>query len=217
MFTFFSTDVNLFFRPLALTISLISFLYSSVVALRQLDLKRQIAFSSIAHMSFVVLGLFTYTEIGVKGAVYLMLSHGLTSSGLFYLVGILSDRYHRRSVIAYSGLMSIRPLFYLFLLINSLANVGFPGRSGFLPELFIMLAVIRSMRTLIIPVLLGMFYTTAGSLIMLLRLSFGHVKVRYYNSNFADITKLEFIVLSTMAFYLLVFGLHDVLEQFYLS
>jgi len=133
MLPLFDLNIHLYFRPLALAVCVFGIVYWGLTALRQIDLKRQIAFSSISHISFATLGVFTFVEIGSKGAIYLMLSHGLTSAALFYLVGVLSDRYHTRSIMAYGGLLSTMPVFSFFLILASLANVGFPGTSGFLP------------------------------------------------------------------------------------
>ena len=174
MLPVFEYSIHLFFRPAAISISLIGVLYGGLIALRQLDLKRQVAFSSISHMSLAILGIFTLSEIGAKGAIYLMLSHGLTSSALFYLIGVLSERYHTRSVIAYSGLLTIMPFFSFFLIFISLANIGFPGTSGFLPELFILIATLSLTTLLVLPILIGMLFTTASTLVVLLRLLFGH-------------------------------------------
>ena len=182
MLPLFDQSVHLFFRPLALFISVIGIVYGGICALRQIDLKRQIAFSSVSHMSFAAAGIFTFTEIGIKGAVYLMLSHGFTSSALFYLIGVLSDRYHTRSSMAFGGLLSLMPVFSFFMILASLANVGFPGTSGFLPELLVLVAVVSSTPFIIFPILLGMLFTTASTLLALLRLLFGHAKVYYVKS-----------------------------------
>jgi NADH-quinone oxidoreductase subunit M len=129
MLPLFNISVHLYFQPFILILCLIGLVYGGFCALRQIDLKRQIAFSSVSHMSFVSIGIFTFSEIGIKGAVYLMLSHGLTSAALFYIVGILSDRYHTRSIMAFAGLLAPMPIFAFFLLVISLANIGFPGTS----------------------------------------------------------------------------------------
>lgn len=199
MLPLFSQEVHFYFRPAALFISALGVVYGGLCALRQLDLKRQIAFSSISHMSFATVGIFTFTEAGIKGAIYLMLSHGLTSSAMFYLVGVLSDRYHTRSAMAFGGLLGLMPMFSFFMLVASLANVGFPGTSGFLPELLVLVGVVSSMPLILFPILLGMLLTTASTLLALLRLLFGHVKVYYTESTFIDITKLEFFVLAVLS------------------
>jgi NADH-quinone oxidoreductase subunit M len=209
MLPLFSIETHLYFRPLALLICVFGTIYGSLAALRQIDLKRQIAFSSIAHMSFATAGIFTYTELGIKGAIYLMLSHGFVSSAMFFLIGVLSDRYHTRSVMAYSGLLSTMPMFSLFLITASLANVGFPGTSGFLPEVMVIVSIISATPVVILPVLLGMLLTAASTLIALLRLLFGHTKTFYFNSSLLDITKLEFFILSILSGLILIFGFND--------
>jgi NADH-quinone oxidoreductase subunit M len=198
MLPLFTIQTHLFFRPLALLICVLGIIYGGFAAMRQIDMKRQIAFSSISHMSFSTLGIFTFTNIGIKGSVYLMLSHGLTSAALFYLVGVLSDRYHTRSIMAFSGLLSTMPIFSFFLIVISLANVGFPGTSGFVPEFFILLALISSAPTILLPVLIGMLFTTASSLIVLLRILFGTPKSVYSSSAWLDLTKLECFILAML-------------------
>jgi NADH-quinone oxidoreductase subunit M len=200
MLPLFNSNIHLYFRPFALMICIFGVIYGGLTALRQVDLKRQIAFSSISHMSFAILGVFSFLEIGSKGAMYLMLSHGLTSAALFYLVGILSERYHTRSIMVYGGLLGIMPLFSFFLIVASLANVGFPGTSGFLPELFLIISVLSLTPLLIFPVLLGMLLTTASTLVLLLRLLFGHPKTLYSTSSYSDITRLEFVILLYLSF-----------------
>jgi len=200
MLPMFSADVHLFFRPLALSICILGTLYGGLGALRQIDMKRLIAFSSISHMSFATVGVFTLTETGVKGSLYLMLSHGLTSTALFYMVGVLSDRYHTRSLAAFSGLTSTMPVFSFLSTAILLANMGFPGTSGFLPELSILVAVVSSVPALLLPLIVGMLLNTSLSLLLMLRLFYSHPKGRYINSGWADVTKLDFFVLSSLLF-----------------
>lgn len=200
MLPLFSINVHLFYKPFAILICCIGIIYGGLIGIRQIDLKRLVAFSSISHMSFATLGIFTFTEIGIKGAIYLMLSHGLTSTSLFFLVGTLTERYHTRSIMAFSGLMGVMPLFVSFLIINSLANIGFPGTSGFIPELFVMIAFLQTTPIILLPVIFGMFLTTASSLIMMLRLIFGHLKILYNLSSYSDLNKLEIFILSQLSF-----------------
>lgn len=200
MLTFFSVQIHLYFQSFILLIAMVGVIYGGFAALRQLDLKRQIAFSSISHMSFSIFGIFTFSEVGIKGAVYLMLSHGLTSASLFYLIGILSERYHTRSIMAFGGLLGVMPIFAVFLIISSIANVGFPGTSGFLPEFFILLALFNNNIISFLPILLGMFLTTSGTLVLLLRVLYGHIKVLYIKSSFSDVAQIDFFVLSLLFF-----------------
>jgi NADH-quinone oxidoreductase subunit M len=211
MLPLFTMETHLFFRPLALFICVLGTIYGGLCALRQIDLKRQIAFSSISHMSLATMGIFTFTWIGTKGSIYLMLSHGLTSAALFYLVGVLSDRYHTRSIMAFSGLLSSMPVFSFFLIVMSLANIGFPGTSGFLPELFVLTSVVSAAPATLLPVLLGMLLTTASTLILLLRVLFGHTKTFYFKSSWVDVTALEFYVLMLLTFWVIAIGIYDIL------
>ena len=208
--TRFSFVCSFFFKPFAIFISILGLIYGSFAALRQLDLKRQVAFSSIAHMSFTTLGIFTFSEAGVKGAIYLMLSHGLTSTALFFLVGVLSERFHTRSVLAYGGLLGAMPLFSFFFIFMNLANIGFPGTSGFIPEFYILSAVVSDSLYYLFFVLLGMFLTTAASLTTMLRVLFGHLKTVYTQSSWLDLTKVDFFILATISFVILFLGLTDV-------
>lgn len=214
MLPLFTVETHLFFRPFAIVICVIGALYGGIVAIRQIDLKRQIAFSSISHMSFATLGIFTFTEVGIKGAVYLMLSHGLTSSALFYLVGVLSERHHTRSILAFSGLFGVMPVFSFFLLIASLANVGFPGTSGFIPEFLILVAILSTIPSLLPILLLGMLAVTAATLISLLRLLFGNPKVIYTTSAWLDLTKIELFILTILSFWIIFAGFYDILPNF---
>jgi NADH-quinone oxidoreductase subunit M len=206
----FSASTHLFFKPFALFISVFGLIYGSVVALRQLDLKRQIAFSSIAHMSFTTIGIFTFTEVGVKGAIYLMLSHGLTSTALFFLVGVLSERFHTRSVLAFGGLIGTMPLFSFFFIFMSLANIGFPGTSGFIPEVYILSSIVSDSLYYLFFVLLGMFLTTAASLVFMLRTLFGHMKTLYTNSTWPDLTKSDVVILGAIMLLIIYMGLTDI-------
>lgn len=215
MLPMFTVETHKILGFIAFSLCVIGCIYSSLAALRQVDLKRYVAFSSVAHMSFATAGIFTFTEIGIKGAMYLMLSHGLTSSAMFFLVGALSDRYHTRSVTAFSGLLATMPVFSFFFIVTSLANAGFPGTSGFIPELEVLLGLVEgSFNTSAIAILftlLAMFLTTATTLLPMLRMLFGHSKILYSNSSVIDLTKQEFFILSILTIFVLVLGLYDVL------
>jgi NADH:ubiquinone oxidoreductase subunit 4 (subunit M) len=133
MIPLFNVNAHLFFRPLVYFLCLLGLIYGALSSLRQIDLKRQIAFSSIAHMSLALIGIFTLSDTGIKGAVYLMISHGLGSCLLFFLIGVLSDRYHTRSILVYSGLSAVMPIFSIFVFFANFVNISFPLTSGFLP------------------------------------------------------------------------------------
>lgn len=132
-----------YYTPVVLTLVIIGIFYTSFSTTRQLDLKKIIAYSSVGHMGFVILGLFTSTTEGIIGSLYLMLGHGVVSSALFMSVGILYDRYHTRNLTDLRGLAQYMPLFAIFFLIFTLANVSFPGTFNFVAEMSIILALVQ--------------------------------------------------------------------------
>lgn len=129
------------FQSLVFVLAIVSVVFGSLAALRQNDLKRVIAYSSVAHMNLAVLGLFSFTHEGIDGAMYLMLGHGLVSAALFQCVGDLYDRYHTRSLRQFSGLVQVMPLFAIFFLLFTLGNMSFPGTSNFVGELLILVGL----------------------------------------------------------------------------
>jgi len=130
-----------YFQSLIFALGAASVFFASLSAFRQTDLKRIVAYSSIAHMNLIVLGIFSFTHEGLEGAFFLMLAHGIVSSGLFFGVGILSDRYHTRDIKHYSGLAQVMPLFSFFFILFTLGNMSFPGTSNFPGELLILYGI----------------------------------------------------------------------------
>ena len=124
-----------------MTLSFISIIFISIIITQQTDLKKIIAYSSIAHMNLVILGLFSNNIYGIEGAIFTMLSHGLISSMLFFCVGILYDRYNERNLLYYSNISQIMPLFSIFFFLSILSNMGIPGSSGFIGEFLLLLSV----------------------------------------------------------------------------
>jgi NADH-quinone oxidoreductase subunit M len=123
-------EASAYFAPLVFALSIIAIIYTSLVALMQEDMKKLIAYSSVAHMGFVTMGLFTLTAQGIQGAMFQMVSHGLVSGALFLCVGVIYDRMHTREIAAYGGLVNRMPLYAVALMVFTLANVGLPGTSG---------------------------------------------------------------------------------------
>lgn len=134
---------NTYFTPLVLTMATIAVIYSSCTTIRQIDLKKIIAYSSVAHMNFALLGLFTNDSLGLEGSLYLMLAHGIVSSALFLSIGVLYDRYHTRNILYYGGLTAVMPLFSLFFLLFTLANIGMPGTVNFVGEFLVLLGIFQ--------------------------------------------------------------------------
>jgi NADH-quinone oxidoreductase subunit M len=139
---------SLYYNPLVYSLAVLSVVYASLVTIRQIDLKRIIAYSSIAHMNLIVLGLFSYTQQGIDGAIYLMISHGVVSTALFFCVGVLYDRHHTRLLKYYGGLAQVMPIYAMFLFFFTLANMGFPGTSNFIGELLILVGIFEKNTTI---------------------------------------------------------------------
>jgi len=132
-------DASQYFVPFMVFLSLIAIVYVSLVAMMQTDLKRLIAYSSIAHMGFVTLGTFMFTEIAVEGAVFGMISHGFVAAALFLCVGVLYDRMHTREISAYGGVVNVMPVFAVVMMFFAMANVALPGASSFVAEIMVLL------------------------------------------------------------------------------
>jgi NADH-quinone oxidoreductase subunit M len=136
-------DASAYFTPLVFALSIVAIIYTSLVALVQENMKKLIAYSSVAHMGFVTMGLFSMTHQGVQGAVYQMISHGLVSGALFLCVGVVYDRMHTYDIAAYGGLVARMPLYAVVFMIFTLANIGLPGTSGFIGEFLTLLGTFR--------------------------------------------------------------------------
>lgn len=137
-------DASLYFAPMVFALSVVAIVYTSLVALMQEDMKKLIAYSSVAHMGFVTMGLFSLTPQGIEGAMFQMISHGLISGALFLCVGVIYDRMHTREIKAYGGLVNRMPLYGVAFLLFTMANVGLPGTSGFVGEFLTLLGAFQA-------------------------------------------------------------------------
>jgi NADH-quinone oxidoreductase subunit M len=131
------------FAPLIFTLSVVAIIYTSLVALVQEDMKKLIAYSSVAHMGFVTMGIFAATAQGVSGGIFQMVSHGIVSGALFLSVGVVYDRMHTREIAAYGGLVNRMPLYAAAFMVFTLANVGMPGTSGFVGEFLALIGTFK--------------------------------------------------------------------------
>jgi NADH-quinone oxidoreductase subunit M len=136
-------DASAYFTPLIYTLSVVAIIYTSLVALAQEDMKKLIAYSSVAHMGFVTIGIFTLNMQGVEGALMQMLSHGFVSAALFLCVGVVYDRMHSREISAYGGLVERMPKYAFVFMLFMLASVGLPGTSGFVGEILVLIGVFQ--------------------------------------------------------------------------
>jgi NADH-quinone oxidoreductase subunit M len=136
-------DASIQFAPLIFTLSVIAVIYTSLVALAQDDMKKLIAYSSVAHMGFVTVGAFSMTVQGIEGAIYQMLSHGIVSAALFLVVGVVYDRMHTREIARYGGLVHRMPKYAMVFMIFTLASIGLPGTSGFVGEFLVLVGIFQ--------------------------------------------------------------------------
>ena len=163
------------FTPLIYTLSIIAIIYTSLVALVQSDMKKLIAYSSVAHMGFVTIGAFTLTTQGVEGAIYVMLSHGLVSSALFLIVGVVYDRIHSRDIADYGGLVHRMPAYALIFMLFMLASIGLPGTGGFVGEFLVLLGAFQVSTWVATLATFGVILGAAYMLYLYRRLIFGEL------------------------------------------
>ena len=163
------------FAPLIYTLSIIAIIYTSLVALVQSDIKKLIAYSSVAHMGFVTIGAFTLTTQGVEGAIYVMLSHGLVSSALFLIVGVVYDRIHSRDIADYGGLVHRMPAYALIFMLFMLASIGLPGTGGFVGEFLVLLGAFQVSTWVATLATFGVILGAAYMLYLYRRLIFGEL------------------------------------------
>ena len=196
-----------YFTPLIFTLSIMAIIYTSLVALMQEDMKKLIAYSSVAHMGFVTLGIFSLTKQGLEGSIIQMISHGLISAALFLCVGVVYDRFHSRMISSYGGLVNIMPKYSLVFIIFVLAALGLPGTSGFVGEFLVLVGVLQKNILVAILASLGVILAAAYMLWLYKRVIFGKIA----NSEIkimTDLNKTEICIFSSLAFLILFFGVY---------
>jgi len=203
---FLFPEANVFFSPYVYTLCIISIFYACFVAIRQTDIKRIIAYASIAHMNLIVLGLFSFNSIGIYGAIFQSISHGLVSSGLFLLVGMLYNRYKTRLISYYGGLTQIMPLFSFFFLSFILANISFPLTSNFMGELLIFIGISKLNFIVLFFSLLSIIVNTIYSLWFCNRILYGNVK-SHLLVKFKDLSNIELFILILLFFLVIILGI----------
>lgn len=200
-------EASIFFSPLVYLLSIIGVLYASMSAIRQTDLKRIIAYSSIAHMNLVTIGIFSFNVLGIEGAILQSISHGFVSGGMFLLIGVLYDRYHSRFLYYYGGLVHMMPIYAAFLLIFTMANIALPGTSSFIGEFLILAGIYKTNILTSIISALGVILCGAYSLWLYNRIIFGSLKVEY-TTLFKDMNLKEFTVLFPLLILIFVMGIY---------
>ena len=197
-------EASIFFSPIVFLFALISIIYISCIAIRQADLKKIIAYSSIAHMNFVLIGLFSFSINGLAGSIYLMLSHGIVSSALFICISVIYDRYHTRLINYYGNLVSVMPIYSTLFFFFTLANISFPGTSNFVGELLVLLGIFETNIFVCFIASFSILLTAIYSIWLINRILFGQFKTKFFL--FSDLNKREFYILFSLLFLTLLFG-----------
>ena len=196
-----------YFVPLIYVLSLIAIIYTSFVALMQDDMKKLIAYSSVAHMGYVTLGIFTITKQGLEGSIIQMISHGLVSAALFLCVGVVYDRIHSRLISTYGGVVSIMPKYAVFFMIFVLAAIGLPGTSGFVGEFLILMGAFKKSFLVATLASIGVILGAAYMLWLYKRVIFGQI-VNKNLLKMLDLDKSEIFIFSFLAIPTLFFGFY---------
>ncbi|OCC06282.1 NADH-quinone oxidoreductase subunit M [Labrys sp. WJW] len=196
-----------YFAPLVFTLSVIAIVYTSLVALMQEDIKKLIAYSSVAHMGFVTMGLFSMNEQGVQGAIFQMISHGIVSGALFLCVGVVYDRMHTREIAAYGGLVNRMPWYALALMVFTMANVGLPGTSGFVGEFLTLVGAFSTNTWVAFFATFGVILSAAYALWLYRRVVYGALE-KPSLAGIADLTGREFIILAPLVLLTIYFGVY---------
>jgi NADH-quinone oxidoreductase subunit M len=194
------------FAPLVFTLSVVAIIYTSLVALVQEDMKKLIAYSSVAHMGFVTMGIFALTTQGIAGGIFQMVSHGIISGALFLCVGVVYDRMHTREIAAYGGLVNRMPLYALAFMVFTLANIGLPGTSGFVGEFLTLIGTFRVNTQVATLATLGVILSAAYALWLYRKVIFGNLKPSL--AGILDLDGREILVLTPLIVLTILFGVY---------
>jgi proton-translocating NADH-quinone oxidoreductase chain M len=199
-------EASFYFSPVVYTMAVVGIVYPSLTAIRQTDFKRIIAYTSIAHMNLVMLGIFSFNTIGLEGAILQSLSHGFVASALFLIIGVVYDRHGTRMVKYYGGLVHLMPVYVFIFLFFTLANIGLPGTSSFVGEFLILAGSFKTNTSASFIGASSMVIGGCYSLWLFNRIAYGNLKTQYFNS-FLDINKREFVVFLPLILGTLTIGL----------
>ena len=196
--------------PFVFTLSVIAIVYTSLVALAQEDIKKLIAYSSVAHMGFVTMGIFTFNQQGIDGAIFQMLSHGIISAALFLCVGIIYDRMHTREIAAYGGLADRMPIYATVLMVFTMANVGLPGTSGFVGEFLTLVGAFEVNTWVAFIATTGVILSAAYALYLYRRVIFGALEKANLKS-IPDMNAREIAIMAPLVILTILFGFYPAL------
>ena len=199
---------SMFFAPLVYSLITLGVIYSSFTAIRQTDFKRVIAYTSIAHMNLVILGIFSFNSIGLEGAIFQSLSHGFIASGLFLIIGVIYDRFRTRVIYYLGGLTAVMPLFSIYFLFFSLANIGFPGTSSFVGEFLLLVGSFKVNCFITFINALSMVISASYSLFLFNRVCYGNLKTQYINT-FLDLNYREFLIFLPLVLSSIISGVYS--------
>merc|ERR1712127_374294 len=200
-------QATIFYLPLVDTFCLVSIIYASLTTIRQIDMKRIIAYSSVAHMNLVVLGIFSGNIQGIAGSIFLMIAHGIVSSALFFLIGVVYDKYGTRIIYYYGGLVQTMPLFATQLLFFCMANVGLPGTCNFIGELIVFVGLVERNFIILIIAVTGVVLSVLYTMFFCNRIIFGNLNVNYIFI-YKDMTFRELAITIPLVFLTLFLGFY---------
>ena len=193
--------------PLIFALSVVAIIYTSLVALVQEDMKKLIAYSSVAHMGFVTMGIFAVTTQGIAGGIFQMISHGIVSAALFLCVGVIYDRMHTREIAAYGGLVNRMPLYAAVFMLFTLANVGLPGTSGFVGEFLTLIGTFRVNILVATLAIVGVILSAGYALWLYRKVVFGAL-TKPSLARIMDLNRREIIVFAPLVILTIVFGFY---------
>jgi NADH-quinone oxidoreductase subunit M len=192
---------------LMIALSVVAVIYVGLVAIVQQDMKKLVAYSSVAHMGFVTLGFFVFSDMGVSGGIVQMIAHGFVSAAMFLSIGVLYDRVHSRNIADYGGVVNTMPNFSAFALLFTMANCGLPGTAGFVGEWMVILAAVKANFWVGAAAASALIFGAAYSLWMYKRVYLGAVGNDHVKA-LTDIGRREFLIMSLLAIAVLYMGVH---------
>ena len=199
-------EASFYFAPLVYSIASMGIVYTSFTAIRQTDFKKIIAYTSVAHMNLVILGLFSFNVIGFEGAILQSLSHGFVASALFAVIGVVYERFHTRTIKYYGGLVHTMPMYIVIFLIFTMANIGLPGTSSFVGEFLILVGSFKTNTTITVIAATSMVLGGCYSLWLFNRISYGNLKTQHV-SNYMDLNIREFYIFFPFILGTLILGI----------
>jgi NADH-quinone oxidoreductase subunit M len=203
-------DASIYFGPLVFTLSIIAIIYTSLVALVQKDMKKLIAYSSVAHMGFVTIGIFVFNQEGIEGSIFQMISHGIISSALFLCVGVIYDRMHTRQISEYGGVVNVMPKYAIMFMVFTLGSLGLPGTSGFVGEILVLIGSFKYNYWIAFFAASGVILSACYSLWLYRRVVFGKI-LNSKVQNLVDLTKTEYLILTPLLIMTIVLGFYPAL------